>query len=45
MLSSELKNVEIEMTEESDNIAKGITQRDLFPVTQKNRSSVFCWDF
>lgn len=40
MLSSELKNTEIEMTEESDNIAKGITQRDLFPVMQKEQE--FC---
>lgn len=40
MLSSELKNTEIEMTEESDNIAKGITQKDLFPVMQKEQE--FC---
>lgn len=37
MLSSELKNVEIEMTQESDNIKKGTTQMDLFPVMQKEQ--------
>lgn len=40
MLSNELKNMEIKMTEESDNIAKGITQMDLFPVMQKEQE--FC---
>lgn len=41
MLSSELKNTEIGMTEESDNIAKGIiTRMDLFPVMQKEQE--FC---
>lgn len=40
MLSSELKNTEIEMAEESDNIAKGVTRMDLFPVMQKEQE--FC---
>lgn len=40
MLSNELKNVEIKMTEESGYIAKGVTQMDLFPVMQKEQE--FC---